>query len=96
MSEVATTPFSNKVLILAELWMDYREDEAFVELIKYGDLGFPLAYAIAENIVEPTPLAKQYINELWELFLSELGVEDTGTFESVGDVFDAAPYPDKQ
>jgi len=93
MSETPTTPFSNKVEILAELWMDYREHESFKELITYGDLAFPLSFAIAESVVESTPLAEQYIDEAWELFLGQLETEDTGHFESVSDVFDSAPYP---
>lgn len=95
MSEQATTPFSNITAILAELWMDYRDQEGFAELFTYGDLGFPLAYSIYEKIVEPSPLAEEYITELWNLFLSELEVEDTGQFEVLADVFDSAPYPDK-
>jgi len=93
MSEQPTTPFSNRCQILADLWMLYREDEAFSELMKYGDLGFPLAFAIFENVVEATPLSEEYINELWELLLGELGVEDTGEFELLSQVLDSSPYP---
>ena len=90
MSEASTTPFSDKTEILSELWMDYREDEAFTELFNYGDLAFPLAYAIRENIVKATPLAEQYINEVWDIFLGELGLEDFG-FETLDDLFTTSP-----
>ena len=32
--------FSNKVSILAELWMNYRDDEQLKDFVEYNDLGF--------------------------------------------------------
>ena len=93
MSEILTTPYSRKCEILAELWMDYREHESFKELISYGDLAFPIAFAICEGVVDSTKSAEQYIEDAWNLLLEQLDVEDTGAFEEVADVFDAAPYP---
>jgi len=92
MSETPTTPFSSKVMILAELWMDYRDVEPFTDLLTYGDLGFPLSYAISEKIVESTPLAEEYINELWELFLGQLEIEDNGLFDTLTDVLNLADF----
>jgi hypothetical protein len=92
MSETPTTPFSDVANILAELWIDYREDPAIQELIAYGDLAFPLAYAISESIVEATPLAEQYIYEVWSLLLGQLEVEDTGLFVSVLELQEASGF----
>ena len=92
MSEQATTPFSDVVNILSEIWMDYREDELVKELIDYGDLAFPLAYAVGEGIVEKTPLAEQYIYEVWELLLGLLEIQDTGLFVSLIDLQEASGY----
>jgi hypothetical protein len=91
MSETATTPFSNRVAILAELWMDYREEPGYTDLMEYGDLGFPLAYAIYNDIAKPTVLAEKYIDELWDLLLAGLDIEDSGDFEDLADLFDSAP-----
>ena len=88
MSEARITPFSDKVLILAELWMDYRTDESFKEMFDYGDLAFPLAFAIVEKVVEPTPLAIEYIEEIWDILLDSLEIVDTGEYQSLQDLFD--------
>ena len=72
--------------------MDYREDELVKELIDYGDLAFPLAYAVGEGIVEKTPLAEQYIYEVWELLLGLLEIQDTGLFVSLIDLQEASGY----
>ena len=77
--EDSTTPFSNKMLILAELWMNYRDDEEFKDFIEYNDLGLPLAYGVANNLIESlTSIGETMVEETWDLFLSGLGIEDTG------------------
>ena len=78
MSDNTTTPFSNKASILAELWMNYRDDENFRDFIEYNDLGLPLAYAIAENVVSVSDKAKLFIEETFDVFLAGMDIEDTG------------------
>jgi hypothetical protein len=76
MSEITTTPFSNKCEILGELWLKYRSDEEFEDFLDYNDLGLPIAYAIANNIVKPLDLAKSFVEETFDLLLVSLGIED--------------------
>ena len=75
------TKFKAKCSILAEIWIDYRDDEEFKDFIEYNDLGMPLAYAISTGIVEKTEQAKKFINETFDLLLAGLDVEDTGFTE---------------
>jgi hypothetical protein len=89
MSDASNTPFSSKAEILAEFWMDYREDEKFKEFVEYSDLGLPLAYAIAENIVTVSDKAKQYVEEAFDVFLSTVGIEDDG-FSSLEELLEFA------
>jgi hypothetical protein len=70
--------------------MDYRESEAYKDLCEYGDLGFPLAYAFHNEIVQPTEIANKYIEELFDLLLTTLQIQDNGEFEILDDVFDEA------
>ena len=91
MSEIATTPFSKKTAILAELWMDYRDEPGYKDLLEYGDLGFPLAYAFYNLIAEPNEVARTYIDELWDLLLAGLDIEDSGDFDTLNDLFAIAP-----
>jgi hypothetical protein len=76
MSEITTTPFSSKCEILGELWLKYRSEEDFEDFLEYNDLGLPIAYAIANNIVKPADLAKSFVDETFDLLLVALGVED--------------------
>ena len=81
------TTFRTRCQILAQLWMEYRDDTEFQDFIEYNDLGLPLAYAIAEGIVESTDIASNFINEAFDILLSALGLEDTG-YESLEDLLD--------
>ena len=80
-----TTTFENKCSILSDVWLNYRYDTQFADFIEYNDMGLPLAYAIAEGIVDTTPLAEGFVNEAFDLLLAGIEIEDTG-FESLDDL----------
>jgi hypothetical protein len=85
MSDTATTHYSNQCGILAELWLGYRDDEQFSDFTEYNDLGLPLAYAIANDIVKSSEMAQRFIEETFDLLLAGLGIEDTG-FDELDDI----------
>ena len=68
--------FSNKVSILAELWMNYRDDEQLKDFVEYNDLGLPLAYFIMNELVLPTKQAELYIEETYGLLIASLEADD--------------------
>ena len=78
MSEITTTPFSSKCEILGELWLKYRSEEEFEDFLEYNDLGLPIAYAIANDIVKPLDLAKSFVDETFDLLITSLNLEDSG------------------
>lgn len=79
------TPYSNKVSILADLWLGYKKDKNFKDFFEYNDLGLPLAYAIDAGIVESTSLSQTFVEETFDLLLAGLKAEDTG-FESIDEL----------
>ena len=93
MSDTTTTPFSNQASILAELWMNHRQDEEFRDFVEYNDLGLPLAYAIAENVVAVSDKAKLFIEETFDVLLAGLDVEDTG-FDTLSELLEVAKEPE--
>ena len=78
MTEITTTLFSDKCQILAELWLNYRNEEEFEDFLEYNDLGLPIAYAIANSIVKPTEMAERFVEETFDLLLAALEVQDEG------------------
>ena len=69
--------------------MDYRTDEEFQDFIEYNDLGLPLAYAVASDLIEILPIAESYIDETFSLLITSLGLTDTG-FDSLNEILDSA------
>ena len=84
-----TTDFSNKVSILAELWMNYRDDDHLDDFMEYNDLGLPMAYLLMNEIVLPTEQSEIYIDETFDLLLNALSIEDAG-FESLDELLGSA------
>jgi hypothetical protein len=83
------TKFKNKCQILAEIWLDYRDDAEFTDFIEYNDLGLPLAYAISTGIVEKSDKAKAFVEETFELLLAGLDIEEDTGFENLTEVLEA-------
>lgn len=88
------TPFEVKCEILSDLWMEYRDDEDFADLFSYGDLAFPLAYALTNGHIESTDSVQGFIEEVFDLLVSSMGLEDTG-FEDLDDIFLADGWEDE-
>ena len=80
------TSFENKCEILGEVWLTYRNDEEFQDFIAYNDLGLPIAYAIANDVVKSTPKAETFIQESFDLLLSGLGIEEDAGYEFLDEV----------
>ena len=80
--------FENKVTILSELWINYRDDEQLQDFIEYNDLGLPMAYLLFNDIVSTTDNSEAYINETYDLFIASVEVDDieyTNLSEIFGD-----------
>jgi hypothetical protein len=90
MSESTATPFQTRCEILADLWQNYRQDDEFADFVEYNDLGLPLSYAIANEIVKPTEIAEQFVNETFELLLAGLEVDDDD-YQDLPDLFAGTP-----
>jgi len=66
-----------KAQVLAEIWIDYRDDEAFEDFIEYNDIGLSLSYFVTEGLVTQTSnLGDNYIKESFDLFTSLISIEE--------------------
>ena len=80
------TTKENKAFILADLWMNFRDDEQFQDFIEYNDLGLPLAYAISNGIVKPTERSDSFIEETFVLLLAGLNIEEDTGFDNLDEL----------
>lgn len=84
------TTFQDKASILADLWLNYRQDVEFADFIEYNDIGLPLAYAIANDIVATTPIATNFVEETFSLLLEGLDVEEDTGFETLDGLLESS------
>ena len=68
--------FARKAAIVAEVWMICRDNDAWSEIIKYGDLGFPLGYAHKAKLATLQPSGKKTVVEIYDVIVESLGIED--------------------
>lgn len=63
--------------ILADLWINYREDTDLSDFAEYNDIGLPLAYFLSEGLVtEITEDGQKYVIESFNLLLAALNLQD--------------------
>lgn len=85
---MSATDFDKKCEILAELWLNYRDEEEYEEYISYNDLGLPLAYMLAHGIVKnPSEYAMVFVDEAFDLLLSTLGIQEDPGFDNIEEIF---------
>lgn len=80
--------FSSKCEILGDLWLNYKDDEAFTDFVEYNDLGLPLAYAVSAGLVKIEPQGQLYVEETWDLLLEALSADTEKEYESLEDLLD--------
>lgn len=86
-SEPTNIDYSKKCLILADFWLNYKDEEEFDDFVEYNDIGLPLAFMITENIVESTQIGEIYVNEAWELLCAALNVDSKQNYDTLEDMF---------
>lgn len=83
---MAQTPFDERADILADLWLNYKDDDQFKDFIDYNDIGLPLAFLVAEGLGTANENGTKFINETFELFLKALDIQEDTGFESLDDL----------
>jgi hypothetical protein len=87
-----TTDFSNKLAILSDLWINFREDEELKDFCEYNDIGLPLAYFGHTELVEiKSDEAIKYIDETFNLLCAALNLDLDGNYETLNEMFDLSP-----
>ena len=80
------TSFENACSILAELWINHREEKKFEDFVSYNDLGLPLAFLIDSELVTTTEIANKYIEETWDILLKSLEINKDIGFTCLEDM----------
>ena len=82
------TTFENKCAILADLWLNYKDNEELEDFVEYNDLGLPLAYVIHTGLATVTDDGTLYVDETFNLLLSGLGLDLDGEYDSLNEIME--------
>jgi hypothetical protein len=82
------TDFSNKIAILADLWINYRDEDQLKDFMQYNDLGLPLSYVVNTELATVTDQGKMYIEETFALLCAALELDLDGEYETLSQMFD--------
>lgn len=66
--------FDTKADIVSDCWMTTREIEAWKQLHKYLDLGFPLAYAHLNKFAVLENKGKALVDEAYDIIVATLSI----------------------
>lgn len=73
--------FTTRCAILGQFWYEFRDDEELNPFMRYNDVGLPLAWFISTGVVDPRPMAEDYINETFTMFLDAMEVTENEVSE---------------
>ena len=82
------TTFENKCSILADLWLNYKDNETLQDFVEYNDLGLPLAYCVHTGLAEVTDEGIVYVGETFNLLCKGLDIDLDGEYESLNELME--------
>lgn len=92
---MSKTPFSNKVEILGQVWLFYKEQandyDNWREFFEFADIGLPMAYMAWQELVAIKPNAKKYVEETWDVLCEVISVDPNARYDTLEQLFDASP-----
>jgi len=83
-----TTPFSKRVEILSDLYMEYYVD--YEQFIEDNDLGVPLAVLITLGCATASATGIEMINQSFDSFCELLDIDNHGEYEDIDSMIEFA------
>jgi len=54
--------YTSKIAVLADFYLNYRDQDPYKDFAEYNDIGLPLAYVVHQNLVETNPGKYLHLN----------------------------------
>lgn len=93
------TLFSEKCVILGDLWLYYREESRrnvnWEYFFDYNDISLPSAYLLSNDllIASGDKRIENFIDETWEMFCEFIEIDPEGWYRNLEEAFAASPRP---
>lgn len=89
MGLIVGTNFQSKCEILADIFLEHRDDEKFADFVEYADVGLPLAFILHRGYATASENSGEFIDDSFAVLLGILEVEDQN-YESLGQLLRVA------
>jgi hypothetical protein len=76
----------DKIAILADLWLNYKDVDGLQDFLEYNDLGLPLAYTVHAGLSEITDEGIPYVEETYNLLAESLGLDLDEEFSTLAEM----------
>ena len=77
---------NNKIAVLADLYLNYRDEDQFKEFADYNDIGLPIAHLVHTGLCTMNKSGEIYSEETYDLLVSAMNVDPDGNYESIEDM----------
>jgi hypothetical protein len=72
-----TISFKDKCSILGQFWYEFKDDEGEMsDFIKQNDVGLPLAWFIATEVVEPLEMGEVFVDATFKMLLESMRLNE--------------------
>jgi hypothetical protein len=92
---MSKTPFSNKVEMLGQMWLFYKQnhggDQGWSDFFEFADIGLPMSYMAWQGYITIKPDAKRFVEEVWDTLCEMLDVDPESKYDSLDALMQASP-----
>ena len=78
-----------KIGVLADLYLNYRDEDQFKEFADYNDIGLPIAHLVHTGLCNMNKEAEVYVEETYDLLVSAMGVDPEQDYQTIDDMLDS-------
>ena len=80
------TPFSDKVRLLTDLYMEYSGTDEWSDFFVMQDLGVPAAVLAWNGGATLTSVGEGFVNESWKALCRELSIDPDAEYKEIEDM----------
>lgn len=77
---------NNKIAVLADLYLNYRDEEQFKEFADYNDIGLPIAHLVHTGLCTMNKSGEIYVEETYDLLVTAMGVDPEESYVTIEDM----------
>ena len=80
---------NRKIAVLADLYLNYRDEDQFKDFAEYNDIGLPIAHLVHTGLCTIKKEAELYIEETYDLLIAAMKVDPDLDYQTIGDMLES-------